>query len=264
MIMYFIERVSFKPLLLKLLCWVLFSTYASASPTSNIRFGIIGFAPWGMKENHKVTGVFWDQAKAILNEVQLQGSPAYAAYPRIIKQLKEGHVDCSIFTKNILNDKYYHFVSYLYDLNVTVISRKGLIINSYDDFFDDENIKVVGFPNGGENFFPTLFADPFVKKQILPSQEQGPAMIQRGRIDAFIGIEKTLIYEVDKQGLKGSISFTGYNVSALPVWLQCSKKSSLTQQDLDTLKHAVEKLKSQNAFQKIIQLWLPLSIEDMH
>jgi polar amino acid transport system substrate-binding protein len=224
----------------------------------HILFGIIGFEPWGIKKDNKITGIFWDQSQAIINEIGYTGEPSYAPYSRIIKQLREGSIDCAIFTKNDSESKYYHFVSYLFDLDATVISRKGISIDSYDDFLNNEKIKTVGFPNGGETFFPTLYNNPTVKKQIVPTQKQGPAMIKRGRIDAFVGIKSTLIYEVDKQGLKEDINFTGYTVKTLPVWLQCSKKSLLTQEELMTLAKAVEKLKSNNSFLKIVSHWLSI------
>jgi polar amino acid transport system substrate-binding protein len=224
----------------------------------HIVFGIIGFAPWGIQKDNLTTGIFWDQSLKILKETGFTGEPSYATYPRMIKQLREGSIDCAIFTKNSSESEYFHFVSYMFDLNVTVISRTGISINKYEDFLSNKKIKIVGFPNGGSNYFPKLYNNPNVKKHIVPTQKQGPAMIKRGRIDAFIGIEKTLIYEVNKQGLIDNINFTEFNVNTLPVWLQCSKKSYITQKDLDSLKIAVENLKSRNAFQQIIKHWLPI------
>ena len=85
-------------------------------------------------------------------------------------------------------------------------------------------------------------------------------MIVRERIDAFVGITKTMQYEIHRGKLADKLNFPGYPVTQLPVWLQCSKKSAISDNDLLILKTSAEKLKLDGTLDAIIGQWIPASL----
>ncbi|NRA19740.1 MAG: transporter substrate-binding domain-containing protein [Oceanospirillaceae bacterium] len=220
-----------------------------------IKIGIFDFAPWGMQVADRVTGIVWQQALAIFKQTEFTPVAHFSSYSRMFKQLEAGQIDCSLMIKSMQNSDSLNVISYLYDLKASVISRKGIKINNFADFYNPQ-LKVIGFARGTNFLFPKLFNDPKVKLHIVPSQHQGPLMIARGRIDAFVGMTETLLYELRQENLLDQMNFPGYPVSQFPVWLQCSKRSLLSAMDLAAIKQAADKVRAKDTFTTIIEQWI--------
>lgn len=227
-----------------------------------ITFGIPAFAPWSMVVNGEVVGINVDQSKLVADHAGLDLVIAYSPYKRMRKQLLQGEIDCVISTKNPkLKDKTIA-IQELYQLDVTVISRKNEGVNSYEELIAKNQGITIGFAHGTAHFHADLYNDSTVNKLIIQKQSQGPSMILRNRIDAFVGIEKTMLYELRKQGLLDKVSFPGYKVNTLPVLLYCSKQSDVANKYREALYDASTELLRKDEFKKIIDHWIaPLSSE---
>ena len=221
-----------------------------------LTIGIIGISKWGEANNNPITGIMREQSHAIFRMANIQTRHSYALYPRLVRQLKQGFIDCAILTKPPGEIQHNLMISHLYDVEIIALGRKGTVINHYDDFRNPEIITRVGFPNGGKYLFTKLFSDTKVKKQIVPSQQQGPLMLAKGRIDAFIGMKYSLLYGINRDKLLGKTNYPGYPIQRLEVWLQCSKKSALAIHFQARLKSAVKSVKSLRAFQTINDKWM--------
>lgn len=240
-----------------LLILVLSTTVTQASPVdSPLTVGIIGISKWGAANDNPITGIMREQSHVIFRMANINATHSYALYPRLLRQLERGFIDCAILTKNPGKSQNYLMISHLYDVDIIALSRKGTAINRYVDFQDPNIIKRVGFPNGGRYLFPKLYSDTSVKKQIIPSQQQGPLMLVKGRIDTFIGMKYSLLYGINRDKLLGKTNYPGYPIQRLEVWLQCSKKSAMALRYQARLKTAVNTVKSLKVFQTIINKWM--------
>jgi ABC-type amino acid transport substrate-binding protein len=220
--------------------------------SEQLKLGIFKFSPWGMSKNNKIDGIIWEYYQAILKEADLKAEITLIPYPRMIKQLVEGKLDCAIFTKNF---EPFQNIAYLFDLTAVAISRKGTVINDYDDFKDKSKIKSVGFANGTNRIFPKLFNDPEIPHHILPSLHQAPQMLARKRIDAVIGMKHTMLYEFKQQKLMDIFNTPWYEIKKIPVWLQCSKHIKINPATIARLKSAALKIKAQGLFEQINKKW---------
>lgn len=233
-----------------------FAALSSLAKSAPLKVGIIGDAKWGLNNENPVTGIMREQSNTILKMANLNATHSYAPYPRLLKQLKYGEIDCAILAIDSRNTSANILISYLYDIKAVVITRKDLKYRSYGDFYNKRKIKVVGFPNGGSYLYPKLFNDPRVEKRIIPSHKQAPLMLARKRIDAFIGMQYAIRYEVHRNKLNSVLSVPGRVVDSLPIWLQCSKKSMVSKALQQRLKKAVITVKSLNSLQNIIDKWM--------
>ena len=229
----------------------------SANADHALKIGVIGTSTWGGAKNNPITGIILEQSKGILRMANINATYSYGLYPRILKQMERGFIDCAILPKAPADQKIHLMISHLYDVDIIALSRKGTVIKEYHDFLHSVMTNNrVGFPNGGQYLFPKLFKDPRVKKQIIPSQQQGPLMLVRGRIDTFIGMKYSLLYGINRDKLLGKTNYPGYPIQRLEVWLQCSNKSQLAIDYQERLQGAVRTVKSLKAFQTITDKWM--------
>jgi ABC-type amino acid transport substrate-binding protein len=247
-------RVFFKALIIILLIPVSQTSYAET-----LKFGVFKIEPWGILIDGNISGINWQQAQIILSKTSFTAQPILSNYPRMIKQLAAGKTHCSIFTINPDSAENFNMVAFLYDLTVVAISRKGIEINSMNDLKNRKIIKTIGFANGTDKAFQEVFYDPSINSHVIPSPAQGPLLLAKKRIDAFIGIKRTMLYAVDKANAAPFISYPWYEIKKLPVWLQCSKKSNLTKVELEELKKAAIESRDNGELDEIIKKWIKVS-----
>jgi len=256
-----LNKKSFCCLHLKILVVILFVIISKVTYAQTLKFGVFEIEPWGQLSKGEITGINWEQGQAILNTTNLSAVPAISNYPRMIKQLTEGKTDCAIFTVSPAIADNFHQIAYLYDLTVVAISRKGIDINSTKDLKDENKIKTIGFANGTDIAFQELFYDPEISTHIIPSPAHAPLLLAKKRIDAFIGIKRTMSYAVNKANAKSFIAYPWYEIKRLAVWLQCSKKSSLTKIEINELRKKAVVLRDSGRLDKIINKWI---LDDTH
>ncbi|MEM5530080.1 transporter substrate-binding domain-containing protein [Gammaproteobacteria bacterium AS21] len=228
-----------------------------------LKLGIFKFSPWGMSENNEIRGIIWEYYQAILKEADLEADITLVPYPRMIKKLVDGTLDCAIFTKNF---EPFQNIVYLYDLTAVAMSRKGTVISSYDDFSDKNKIKSVGFANGTDRIFPRLFNDTEIAHHIFPSLLQAPQMLARKRVDVVIGMKYTMLYEFKRQQLLDIVQIPWYEIRKVPVWFQCSNHIKISPATIERFKVAALKIKADGVFEEIAKKWLPSEVpqSDQH
>jgi len=68
-------------------------------------------------------------------------------------------------------------------------------------------------------------------------------------------------YAVNKANAKSFITYPWYEIKKLAVWLQCSKKSSLTKIEINELRKKAVALRDSGRLDKIINKWI---LNDTH
>jgi len=246
-----------KKLFITILFMATICSMAQPLRAQQLRLGIFKFAPWGVSEGNKISGIIWEYYQAMLKDANLDANITLLPYPRMIKQLIDGKLDCAIFTKNL---EPFQDIAYLYDLTTVAISRKGTHITKYDDFKN----KSVGFANGTNRIYPKLFNDPEIPHHILPSLHQAPQMLARKRVDIVIGMKYTMLYEFRQQELMNITNIPWYEIKKVPVWLQCGNQIEVNSATITRLKAAALKLKANGLFEEIIKKWLSSDVQPNH
>lgn len=234
------------------MAWIGSAVPALAADPQVARLGIFEFEPWGMERDGDAAGIVWDQARELFAGSGVKLEPVVLPYPRMQEFLREGKLDVGLFIRYEQNGDYLDFVSPLHELKVVVISPRGSAFAKYADFAG----KSVGFPLGGSGFFSKLYADAQIRRVELETQRQGVQMIAAGRLDGFVGIDKTIAYEMNKAGLGEKVTFPGFEAATLEVWLQISKKSKLSAAQRAALEARCAELRKQGAFDRIVDAWI--------
>lgn len=227
-----------------------------ARATDTVTVCVPDFEPWGMIKQDVVQGIMLDQVKAILAEVKLKTKADFANYPRMIQRIRSGDCDIGAFSRYESNADAVEFIEHLYDLQVVAVTPKNVTIKDFESFHDLKLIPSVGFPMGGDEFFPRLFNDPKIVKEMVPAQHHGVLMLGKGRLGAFVGIDKTIVYEARNNHLEDKLNLPGFPVNKLQIWLQISKKAKTAMKYSSQIREAAKKLKKEGRFNAIIDAWV--------
>lgn len=232
-------------------------TFSPLLSADSISFGVFHAPPWGMEKNGSVQGITIDHIRAITDSAGLEAEFSVVPYPRMIKQLEQGNIDCAIATRHTSSSKNVIYLASLYELDVSVISRKEDKYTSDQHLSSAKKNPVVGFANGTEHFHPKLFNSNKTSLQLVKGHAQAPIMLTRKRVDAFVGVERLLLHELRQSNLLDDVYFPGYRVNKLQMWLQCSEHSESAQKLSARLLSAIKTLKDNGTIIDIVDQWIP-------
>lgn len=229
----------------------------TASSAQTLTFGVFSAPPWGQHTATGVTGITVDHIEAILERAGYDLAISFTPYPRMMKELHKGEIDCVIATKNPRSEGKVNYLSALYTLDVSVVSHKDQAYISDEALFTKASPAVVGFANGTGHFYSPLYHSEQLDVQLLAGHSQAPGMLAKRRIDAFVGIERLLLFELRKAGVVGEMYFPGYRVNKLDMWLQCSRHAAHIAEYGPKLRKAAQTLKEEKRFSEILNTWIP-------
>jgi len=186
-----------------------------------VQIRTIAVAPYGIENNSKRSGIYYDLANLLITESELNSKHLIYPYARIISELKNGKTDLTIMFKyNELKD-YVIYIAPLPSLHNIVIGLKG---NRFETISDLEG-KTIAYLRGAR-FSEAVDANNKIKKHRTNDFRQGIKMLARGRVDAIIGPMEPILSAADSMGM-GNIFSEPLDVSKRTPWLQISKKSKL-------------------------------------
>lgn len=244
--------------------WFLLMVGASTAQAESVTFGVFLAPPWGMEHEGEVRGITVDHIKVITSAAGLDVKLSVAPYLRMIKQLEYGEIDCIIADTHPDSSEAVAYLSSLYSLNVSVVSRKDKKFKTDQQLMSTPAKSVVGFANGTGHYHSVLFNSKQVDLQLVRGHAQAPLMLSRKRVDAFVGIERLLLYELRQSNALNQMYFPGYKVNQLQMWLQCSKNSRNFTQYAPKLIAAAELLKKNKVITDIVDQWIPkLTLEEL-
>lgn len=230
----------------------------------SVKFGVFLAPPWGIEHEGEVSGITVDHIKVLTSAAGLDAQFRVVPYPRMIQQLDRGDIDCVIASQHPGSSNTVAHLSSLYPLNVSVISRKDKKFTTDQQLLSTPAKSVVGFSNGTGHFHSELFNSDKIILQLVKGHAKAPIMLSRHRVDAFVGIERLLLYELRKSDSLDSMYFPGYTVNQLQMWLQCSKKSKNFAVYAPKLLAAAKLLKENEVINDIVDQWIPkLTLDEL-
>jgi polar amino acid transport system substrate-binding protein len=197
-----------------LLC---FGKVADANSTS-LSFGVINVgAPIGfLDSNNKPDGVYAKVSKALSLDLKISSTIEVQPYARLVRLLEDGDLDCAILFTSPGRKKTFHQIGLVTYRTVILVSLKESFTDK-SDIPADINGYVIGAIRGSKTA-GSVFEYPLIKPYWVENYKQGIGMMEKGRIDAFVGAKAIIESKIDIKDRFVTLR-TGES------WLQCSKQS---------------------------------------
>jgi ABC-type amino acid transport substrate-binding protein len=217
----------------------------TAKDTLNV--GVFNIVPYGYLKTGVPTGIIPDILKELEKDSKLNFNLNLLPYKRMIKSLENGSSDFSIFFISETSKKVSTGVIPLYDLKTIVIPRKGLKIDKLKDL----NKYQLATPRGVKYNLKVL-NDQNAKIFRVLDYNHALDMLNTNRVDAVIGPEKILNYQIKILGLNREDFGKSLLITKNTAWIQFSKKSKHLKH-IEQIKKSAQNLKKENKIDSIIQ-----------
>jgi len=240
-------------LLIALLLSPFFIGAAKAEPAKKtLNFGIMALAPYGFQgDGEKWRGNFYEVAKAIVKEGGFEGTVRVLPVPRISHEAIKGRtIDCTITAQVPFMEKNYKRIAHLGEsLTFGVLTLPGLELKSYDDLKEVSVVVPIGAKMGS----------PFDQDKSLnkvPAKDYVTAMLmlERGRVDAAVGVIDSLKFSANSAGIKRTHYSPPLVFKTLPLNVYCAPFSHGVTYALEIQK-AVERLAEKDTISKIFKYY---------
>lgn len=216
----------------------LYSTLTSAHTTDIIKIRTIGFTPYGINTNGKLSGIYYDIANQIVTGAGYISHNSVAPYARIIREIQAGKIDMTIMFRYPELEDYVEYIAPLPSLKIVVI---GLKHANFNDISDLNGKKIIYLR--GAKFSNKIDNNDRIVKYPIKTFVQGIKMLIAGRADAIIGpLDPIRNAAVQTQGTTLGKPFI---VDQRTPWLQISNKSSM-HFDSNKLKQSFLQLQKQD------------------
>jgi len=193
----------------------------SANQENILQMRTIAVAPYGIKTNGELSGIYYDLANRLLAKADLESEHHIFPYGRIMHELKIGKTDLTIMFKYKELVDYVDYIYPLPTLKNVVIGRKG---TDYYSVAQLEKLSIAYLR--GAKFSDDIDNNPEIIKQTVSDFHQGLLMLQKGRVDAIIGPMAPIISAAKQLDLSREFFGKPLIVSERTPWLQLSKKSA--------------------------------------
>lgn len=228
-------------------------TRAGSAP---VRAAIMQTEPWGflprvsdVGKPGEPVGIWLDIAARIEAQAGVSMSKTLKPYARVWQELDLGSADISFLIRSADREGQYAHAGHLFDFGTVVLADKSHPLPNYE--------ALGGLRIGlmrGIRLSPRFDADSTLNKVEVRDYETMVQMLREGRLDAIAGNSVSLHYLIKQMGLQAIVG-KQWVLQVTPVTVHVSKFYG----DRDALKRieaAVERLKSQGAFEAIIDRWV--------
>ncbi|MGS2716723.1 substrate-binding periplasmic protein [Eionea flava] len=218
--------------------------------SKNINFITLDIAPWAYydEESGELSGIFSDVMKEIEKRTgyDITVSLSSYAFSRINRELESGRQDCTMIISSEKRKDITFLGEKVFDLNMGVIARKGVLIKTKEDF---KNIKasIMEILSSREGF---LAPDDFIR-QVDSTYNVGLKKLKYKRVDAIVGAIPTINYLIKKNGMQDDLE-KPFVISNEPIYLQCSKKLKELEY-FESLNHVIRNMRSEGVLEKIVK-----------
>jgi polar amino acid transport system substrate-binding protein len=209
-------------------------SYSQSINNSNVlKVGLDEFPPWNMTTGQAMSGINVEIIEMLAQNMGLALEFSICPWKRCLKLMSAGKIDLlpGVLKKGDRED-YMHFIApayktqsnkVFYTLSSTsaISDKPAVTINSFGDLYS-YSIGVVA----GVKYFEAFDKSYQLDKVEVTGNKQLIAMLKRKRIDAFIGTESQIDYQLLKNGGYQGISKANYQYKKpTAVYLTLSKKS---------------------------------------
>jgi len=193
---------------------------AHGQDTAVLQVRTIGVSPYGIESENNPSGIYYDLAEMLANDIDIKVQHYVYPYARIMHELKSGQTDVTIMFKYQELEEYVIYVAALPPIKNVVVGLKELQLTSIDALHG----KSLAYLRGAK-FSEVIDNDPNIQKVYTQNFRKAVEMLTAGRVDAVIGPHEALLAAVKTLGYSNGILSKPLVVSERIPWLQMSKKS---------------------------------------
>lgn len=180
----------------------------AAADKSEVSFRVImpvdNWPPYRVVSNGTMRGLDFDLMKELTERVPFRVAYLPMPWNRSLVQMQQGKVDAMTgLARRPEREQFIYYIEPPYSVCSTVFytpEGKGRSIRTYEDLKD----RRLGFVLGSA-YFPQFDEDQTLGKIGVATEGQLIKMILAGRLDAFVGTDCQVDYELVSQGLTGKI-----------------------------------------------------------
>lgn len=240
-----------------------FASVSFAACPKEIRIGWEPYAPFQMKKGNDYVGIDFDIVKVVLDKMGCKYQFVERPWKRVLADLEKGDLEITgSASKNAEREKFAFFTNdYIITKNALFIDKaqqSKFTIKSLADMTKASGFKLGtnrGYEYGDE--FTKASADPKFKAIIEENdnEEQTFKKIAAGRITATFSNEFVGMDTLKSIGLADKVVKTDFFLNEDPSYWMVSKKS-LTPAFVDDFNKALESIKKDGTYQKILDKYL--------
>jgi len=193
---------------------------AWAQQPRDVKIVTIGFAPYGIKSDKGLSGIYYDTANLLMNDVGYASSNTITPYARIISELISGQSDMTIMFKYDDLENYVTYVAALPTLKIVVMGIKGSTFSTVDSLKG----KRLAYLRGA-SFSKEVDNNADVIIQRTTDFSQGIKMLMANHADAIIGPMDPILAAAANMGIAQNAFGKPLIVGERTPWVQVSNKS---------------------------------------
>ncbi len=214
---------------------------------------IMNQPPYGFFDKKgRESGYLFDIANAILQKASMPENATLLPMKRLFKTLENEIVDCTLLAASPFTRSHFRLIepTGLF-LAPAIVPRAGVDLTRYEDL---QGLSI-GIPLG------VSFADRFDKDETLTkisidNYRQAVKMMEKGRVDAIVGVLGSYLFNARELGLQADKIFgTPLIFKKIPIWLVCRKDGPSTEIE-EKLKKAIIELRQEGVILKISEKYL--------
>ncbi len=239
-------RYAFTPYLLAICAMALASVRAEAK---ELHFAALDIPPYAIHEaNGEMHGVLIDLIRAY--RAHSDRNIRVAAFPaaRLRKYVLQGEVDCTIYIRTPAAEEVAEAVVYLgLDFKTAVFAKKTTRLTKYEDLW---NLRLAVARQ--TSFGHKIDSDDKITKIVTRDYRQSALMLSRGRVDAILGIDWSMIHNLKEVGVAPEDIGEPLVLNSKPLWLFCSRNAGLTTADKSALRREFVELRRSGLIDRIV------------
>jgi len=227
---------------------------AVLASTVPIQVRTVSFPPYGINEQDKSSGIYYDMANLIVANAGYDSQNKIIPYARIVQGMKHGGIDLTIiFHNDALQDD----VEYVMPLTQQRVVVMSLVSQSLKNISDLSEKKITYIR--GTKLPEIIRNNGTITKYKVVDYKHGIKMLKAGRADAMMGsllpMEQAIL-DFEKNEKTTLLCDEPLVVETQTPWLQVSKKSN-PDIDLEKLKNSFRELEESGAFERIHAQYAP-------
>lgn len=145
----------------------------------------------------KPVGVYVELAELVAAKAGVPIAITVTPLPRVLAGLEDGTYDATVLLEHPKANEIGEKVAKLITFNNIVIGAKGTALSGYDSLKGKSVANLRNFV-----YDPTFNADPDIKKVESNSYEMNINMVKAGRVDAMVGPDLGLLWQIKQMGMK--------------------------------------------------------------
>ncbi|MEH6404178.1 MAG: transporter substrate-binding domain-containing protein [Sneathiella sp.] len=241
------------PYITAILIGTLFSAGEVSAQKETDHIAIMEQPPYGfLDEKGQASGYLFDIGNAILKKANMPETVKLLPMKRLFKHLEYKTVDCTLLAASPFTRSHYRLIepTGLF-LSPAIVPKAGIDLNRYEDLHGLS----IGIPRG-VSFDDRFDQDETLKKLSIYNYRQAVKMLEKGRVDAIVGVLGSYLFNARALGYQADKIFgTPLIFKKIPIWLVCRQDDPSLEVE-EKLKKATIELRQSGVISKIAEKYL--------